>query len=288
MSFPVTHFDADFGFDRAAYQAHIDWLLGFAPAALFAAGGTGEFFSLRLDEYSDVIAAATEVANGRTPIIAGCGYGTSIAVTFARAAADAGANAIMLMPPYLVVAEQEGLYQHVKTVCDAVSQLGVIVYNRDNAILQPDTLSRLADACPNLIGFKDGHGDIELLTRVCQTLGDRLIYVGGMPTAEMFALPYQAVGVSTYSSAVFNFMPEQAKVFHAAVVSNDLAAVRQMLKSFFFPYTELRNRQRGYAVSIVKAGLRIVGRDAGKVRPPLIDLTSAEQSTLEKIIDGFR
>ncbi len=287
LCFPVTHFDADLVFDRPSYQAHVDWLLGHAPAALFAAGGTGEFFSLGLDEYTAVIEAAVEVSGGRTPVIAGCGYGTALAITFARAAAAVGAGALLLMPPYLVRSEQEGLYRHIKAVCDSVS-IGIIIYNRDNAILQPDTLLRLADACPNLIGFKDGHGDVELLTRVRETLGDRFIYVGGMPTAEVFAIPYKAAGVTTYSSAVFNFIPAQAVAFHAAVEKDDRATTSEMLKSFFFPYLAIRNRRSGYAVSIVKAGMRTVGRDPGPVRPPLTDLTDPEQAALAQLVDSLR
>ena len=95
------------------------------------------------------------------PIIAGCGYGTQIAVDPARRAEAAGADAILLLPHYLITAEQAGLFAHVKAVCDAIG-IGVIVYNRDNAVLNAEALARLADACPNLIGFKDGYGDIEL------------------------------------------------------------------------------------------------------------------------------
>ncbi|MHA1564832.1 MAG: 5-dehydro-4-deoxyglucarate dehydratase [Alphaproteobacteria bacterium] len=286
LCFPVTHFHSDLSFNRGAYQAHMDWLLGHEPAALFAAGGTGEFFSLGLNEYCEVVEAAVEVAGGHTPVIAGCGYGTALAITFAKAAEQAGADGLLLLPPYLLRSEQEGLFRHFKAVCDAVS-LGIIVYNRDNAILQPDTVRRLADSCPNLIGFKDGHGDIELLTRITHTLGDRLVYIGGMPTAEMFAAPYRAAGVSTYSSAVFNFMPERAKDFYAAVMNDDGDAVRDLIRSFFVPYLEIRNQCNGYAVSIVKAGLRVVGRDAGPVRPPITDLTPAAYDALAGIIEGM-
>ncbi len=284
LCFPVTHFDADLHFDPEGYRRHIDWLLGHRPAALFAAGGTGEFFSLGLEEYGDVIKAAVEVSGGRTPVIAGCGYGTVMATDFAKAAEAAGADALLLLPPYLLRSEQEGLYRHFKAVCGSVG-LGIIVYNRDNAILQPDTLMRLAASCPNLIGFKDGHGDIELLTRIRHMLGDRLIYIGGMPTAELFATPYRAAGISTYSSAVFNFIPECAKEFFSAVLDDDHARTTALLKSFFLPYLEIRNRCNGYAVSIVKAGLRVVGRDAGPVRAPITDLTAAEHGELAAIID---
>ena len=132
----------------------------------------------------------------------------------------------MLLPPYLVHSEQQGLAAHVEAVC-ASTKLGVIVYNRDNAMLNEDTLARLCDRCPNLVGYKDGVGDIELMTRVHSRMGDRLTYVGGLPTAETFALPYLDMGITTYSSAVFNFVPEFATAFYAAVRRRDHADRRR-------------------------------------------------------------
>jgi len=133
---------------------------------------------------------------------------------------------------------------------------------------RPATLARLAERHANLIGFKDGHGDVEQLVAIRQALGDRVVYVGGMPTAEILAVPYFAVGFTTYSSAVFNFIPRLALRFYAAVRAGDAAITDDMLKRFFLPYIALRNRKRGYAVSIVKAGMRLVGRPAGPVRSP--------------------
>jgi 5-dehydro-4-deoxyglucarate dehydratase len=135
------------------------------------------------------------------------------------------------------------------------------------------------------VGFKDGVGDIELLTRVRSRLGDRLTYIGGMPTAETFALPYKEIGITTYSSAIFNFMPEWALRFHGAVLAGDRATVHHHLKDFVLPYIGIRNRARGYAVSIVKAGCKIVGRPAGPVRSPLIDLRPAELDELKALIE---
>src|SRR5208283_1068005 len=174
-------------------------------------------------------------------------------------AEKAGADGLLLLPPYLTHSEQTGLAAHVEAVC-ASTRLGVIVYNRDNAVLDPDTLARLCDRCPNLVGYKDGIGDIELMTRVYAKLGDRLTYIGGLPTAETFALPYLDIGVTTYSSAVFNFVPAFATDFYAAVRRRDRAFVADGLRRFILPIVALRNRQRGYAVAMIKAGMRAVGR----------------------------
>jgi 5-dehydro-4-deoxyglucarate dehydratase len=164
----------------------------------------------------------------------------------------------------------------------------VIVYNRANAQLNEHTLADLCERCPNLVGFKDGVGDVELMTRLFAQMGDRLTYVGGLPTAETFALPYLEMGVTTYSSAIFNFLPEWALNFYAAVRRRDREAVYAELRAFVLPYIAIRNRRRGYAVSIVKAGMTAVGRSAGPVRPPLTDLDAAEMQELTALIGDRR
>jgi 5-dehydro-4-deoxyglucarate dehydratase len=284
LSFPVTHFNTkDFSFEEGPYRQHISWLLEHNPAGLFAAGGTGEFFSLALSEFSAVVTAAVRETAGRVPVLAGCGYGTAMAKEFAKAAEDAGADGILLLPPYLVNADAAGLAAHTEAVC-AATNLGVIFYNRDNAIIDDVALARLCERCPNLIGFKDGVGDIELMTRIYARLGDRLTYIGGLPTAETFALPYLEMGVTTYSSAIFNFLPSFAQGFYSAVRRRDHDHVYTSLRDFVIPYIAIRNRRKGYAVSIVKAGMTAIGRPAGPVRTPLTDLTESELADLKKLI----
>lgn len=282
LSFPVTHFDDALQFNEAAYRSHVEWLSSYDASVLFAAGGTGEFFSLSPSEIPTVIRAAKSSA-GKTPIISGTGYGTALAVEIAKNAEKAGADGLLLLPPYLMFAEQEGLIAHVKAVCSSVG-IGVIVYNRDNAVLTADSIARLCDECPNLIGFKDGVGDVDKVIEITAKLGDRLVYVGGMPTHEVYAQAYFAAGVTTYSSAVFNFVPELAQTFYSALRDGNQATVDRILKNFFFPFVALRNRKKGYAVSIIKAGLDVIGRDAGTVRPPLTNLTADERILLDRIV----
>jgi len=283
LSFPVTHFDANHDFVEDEYRAHCSWLLERDVAGLFAAGGTGEFFSLLPAEVETIVAAAVAETAGRVPVIAGCGQGTRTAIELAQRAERAGANGLLLLPPYLVNSTQEGLSAHIEAVCRS-TRLGVIVYNRDNAILNEDAVARLCDRNANLVGFKDGVGDIELMMRIYAKMGDRLTYVGGLPTAETFALPYLEMGVTTYSSAIFNFMPDWALAFYAAVRAKDAATVMAELKRFVLPYIAIRNRAPGYAVSIVKAGMQVVGRPAGPVRPPLTDLKPNEVEELAELV----
>jgi 5-dehydro-4-deoxyglucarate dehydratase len=283
LSFPVTHATADLAFDEDTYREHVAWQSSFDAAGLFAAGGTGEFFALTTDEVARVVRAAVAAA-GDTPVLAPAGYGTAQAVAMARDAEAAGASGLLLLPPYLTEVPQEGLIAHVKAVCAATS-LGVIVYHRANATFTYDTTARLAEACPNLIGFKDGVGNVDLMTRVYARLGQRLLSIGGLPTAETYALPYLEMGVTTYSSAIFNFAPRWALDFYTAVRARDAATVYRKLDEFVLPYIEIRDRRAGYAVSIVKAGLRAVGRHPGPVRPPLADLTDSEFDELKTLVE---
>ncbi len=284
LSFPLTDFDASGEFDAKASARRLEWLAAYPAGALFAAGGTGEFFSLTPAEYSAVIGAAVRTCGGRTPIIAGTGYGTRTAISYAQEAERLGADGLLLMPPYLTEAPQEGLRAHVAAVCRA-TRLGVIVYNRANCRLGAQTVTRLAEECPNLIGFKDGVGDIEQLAAIKSALGERLALINGMPTAETYARAFRAVGFAIYSSAVFNFIPRTALQFHDALERGDDAIVDKLIRDFFVPYVAIRNKQPGNAVSIVKAGAVIVGRSAGKVRPPLSDLAAEEYKELQALIE---
>jgi 5-dehydro-4-deoxyglucarate dehydratase len=283
LSFPVTHFDADLQFDEPRYREHLAWQAGFDVAGLFAAGGTGEGFSLTPPEVDQVVRAAVSEVADRVPVVAPATGGTALAVAQAKAAQDAGASGVLLFPPYLTEAGQKGLAAHVSAVCRA-TDLGVIVYSRANAVLTDATVAELAERNPNLVGYKDGVGDIERLTRIYARLGDRLTYIGGLPTAETFALPLLQLGVSTYSSALYNFLPEFALRFYAAVRRQDRETVYRLLSEFVIPYLDIRDRGKGYAVSIIKAGLTAVGRDGGRVRPPLTDLTDDERAELATLV----
>lgn len=283
LSFPVTDFGTDGEFDAASYARRLQWLSSYPAAGLFAAGGTGEFFSIGNDEYDAVIRTAVQNSAADVPVLAGIGYGTRMAVDLARRAEAAGAAGILVLPHYLMFAEETGVIAHTTAICQAVG-IGVIYYARDNTRLSPSGLEKLAEACPNLIGYKDGIGDLQLMQRIAYRLGDRLVHIGGLPTAEVFAQPYLEMGVTTYSSAVFNFVPELALRFYQAVRQRDQQTIDALMVKFYLPLIELRDRKRGYAVSMIKAGADIVGHPAGKVRTPLTELTAAERDELAALI----
>jgi 5-dehydro-4-deoxyglucarate dehydratase len=285
LSFPITDFDANGDFNPTTYADRLNWLAPYGATALFAAGGTGEFFSLTLPEFSQVIKVAVDTCAGQVPILAGAGGPTRMAIACAQEAERLGAAGVLLLPHYLTEASQDGLIEHVAAVCASV-KFGVVVYNRGPCRLTPDSLAKLADRCPNLIGFKDGIGDIELMVSIWRRMGDRFSYLGGLPTAEIYAGAYKAIGTPVYSSAVFNFVPKLAMDFYHATAAGDTATTNRLIDQFFLPYLDIRNRKHGYSVSIVKAGARLVGHSGGPVRPPLTDLTAEEDAMLLKLIQA--
>jgi 5-dehydro-4-deoxyglucarate dehydratase len=282
LAFPATPFTADLALDAGTLARHIADLAAAEPIALVPAGGAGEVFSLSVREHATVVATTVAHAAG-IPVIAGVGGSIAIAIEMARGAEKAGADALLLLPPYLITPDQAGLAAYVEAVCRAVG-IGVIVYSRDNGVLAFDTVRRLVDRCPNLIGLKDAAGDFDLLLMLRRDLGDRLVLINGVPTAEMLARQCFAVGIRAYSSAVYSFLPKVAARFFVAVRDGDNATADRLLNTFYLPLTRLRSRRRGYAVSIIKAGLRVVGKPAGPVRPPLLDLTREEEDELRRLI----
>ncbi|WP_181766304.1 5-dehydro-4-deoxyglucarate dehydratase [Streptomyces albidus (ex Kaewkla and Franco 2022)] len=291
LFFPVTAYGADGALDLEAFRTHVRRGIDAGAGAVFACCGTGEFHALTPEEYRDCVAAAVDEARGRVPVIGGAGYGTALACQFARLAQEAGADGLLAMPPYLVVPSQEGLVRHYTALAEA-TDLEVIVYQRDNALFTPQTVARLART-PGIIGLKDGYGDLDLLQRIISVVRTELpeqeardfLYFNGLPTAEQTGLAYRSLGVTLYSSAVFCFAPEIALAFHRALVTGDDDTVNLLLDGFFRPLVELRDQGRGYAVSLVKAGVRLGGLDVGEVRPPLSEPAPAHVKELAELID---
>ncbi|MFE7169527.1 5-dehydro-4-deoxyglucarate dehydratase [Streptomyces sp. NPDC057616] len=287
LFFPVTAFGPDGSVDLDAYRTHVRRGVEAGAAAVFACCGTGEFHALTPEEFEACVRAAVEAADGRVPVVAGAGYGTALAVRYARLAEGAGADGLLAMPPYLVVAGQEGLLRHYREVA-ASTALPVIVYQRDNAVFTPESVAELART-DGIIGFKDGLGDLDLMQRIVSAVrtevpGD-FLYFNGLPTAEQTQLAYRAIGIGLYSSAVFCFAPEIACAFHEALRTGDDTTAQRLLDGFYRPFVELRAQGRGYAVALVKAGVRLRGLDVGEVRPPLHEPAEEHVKQLAQLIE---
>ncbi|MCX5526111.1 5-dehydro-4-deoxyglucarate dehydratase [Streptomyces bobili] len=283
LSFPLTSFRDDGGLDLDAYRAYLTGRLATAPGAVFPACGTGEFFSLDEDEYAAVIEATVEIADGRLPVVAGIGYGWAQALRFARIAEEAGADAALVLPHYLVGAPQDGLVGQLERIA-AGTRLPLIAYQRGQVTFTAASLRRIAQI-PGVIGLKDGHSDLDRLQRLTLAAPEDFLFFNGAATAEIQARAYATVGVPAYSSAVHAFAPEIANAFFTALENGDGTVVTTLLREFYVPLVELRDRVPGYAVSLVKAAARLRGLPVGRVRAPLTDPSPADLADLEKVLD---
>ena len=293
LSFPLTPFGADGEVDHRALAEHVRRQIDAGPSALFVACGTGEFPALDADEVAGIVRTTVDAAAGRLPVFCGAGGGPRIARGFVRAARESGSDGVLLLPPYLVAAAGRGLIDHVRYVTQDEA-LPVILYQRANAVVTPAAAVELLDV-PTVIGVKDGIGDIDAMVRVVTTVRasghDRaasLLFMNGLPTAEVSARPYRAIGVPAYSSAVLNFAPDIASAFWRALTSGDASMVDSLLAAFYVPFAALRDVNPGYAVSLVKCGARLAGFDVGPVRPPLLEPTPDEADRLAELIATAR
>jgi 5-dehydro-4-deoxyglucarate dehydratase len=282
LSFPLTAFRDDGTLDPDGFRAHVAGRLAAAPGAVFPACGTGEFFSLDEDEYRQVVTITVEETAGRVPVVAGTGYGWAQAVRFARIAEDAGADALLVLPHYLVAAPQDGLVAQLEQIA-ARTPLPLIAYQRGQVAFTADSLRRVA-ALPNVIGLKDGHSDLDRLQRLTLAAPEDFLFFNGASTAEIQARAYATVGVPAYSSAVHAFAPEIAGAFFTALREGDHGTVDKLLRDFYVPFVELRDRVPGYAVSLVKAAARLRGHRVGPVRAPLTDPSPADLSALTAVL----
>jgi 5-dehydro-4-deoxyglucarate dehydratase len=287
LFFPVTPFDASGAVNGAALAEHVRRGIDAGPGGVFVACGTGEFHALAVGEYAEVVSTAVDVVAGRVPVFAGIGGSVAQARQFARAAADAGADGLLLLPPYLVSMPPEGLVAYVRAIAGE-TPLDVIVYHRGNARFSVGTAVEVA-RFPTVVGLKDGIGDVELMARIVLAVRDALgdepfQFFNGLPTAEASQRAYRAIGVPLYSSAAFAFVPDLAVAFQRALASDDDRAMELLLREFFHPLVALRDRAPGNAIALVKAGVRLGGLDAGGVRPPLVDPAADDVAELERII----
>lgn len=293
LFFPVTPFTETGEVDLTRLAEHIAKGVDAGPGGVFIACGTGEFHALETGEFAGVVRTAVEVAAGRVPVYAGAGGSIAQAKIFAKAAAQAGADGLLLLPPYLVTMPQQGLIDYTRQVAGA-TDLPLIVYNRSNARYTEASAVEVAHI-PNVVGFKDGTGDVDLVARIVRAVTDSLAdsgkpfqFFNGLPTAEVAQQAYRAIGVTLYSSATFAFAPELALAFYEALERNDEPQIAALLRNFFHPLVRLRDTVPGYAVSLIKAGVTMEGVPAGPVRAPLVMPSEEDAQTLREIIAAGR
>src|SRR4051794_737593 len=204
LGFPITPFRKDLSLDLDALARNVDEMARHPFCALVAAGGTGELYSLTPDEIEQVVRVTVQAVNGRMPVVAGTGYSAPIGADIARRVERAGADSILVLPPYYSNAPFEGMILYYAAV-GAATPLPLMIYSRDWAVFTPGMVARVADHVPTLTFWKDGQGDARKYQRIMQSVGDRLAWLGGL--GDDCVPPYFAIGVQAYTSSISNIAP---------------------------------------------------------------------------------
>jgi 5-dehydro-4-deoxyglucarate dehydratase len=287
IAFPITPFCRDGSVDVNGVAANAAWLPdGGHICAIVAPSGTGELFALSPDECATVTAATVQAVGGRAPVIAGVGFNAATAAELARRAEAAGADGVLILPPYYAQPDAGGLVRYFQQVAEA-TRLGVMPYARDAAAFTPDVLEELTRSVPNLVAFKDGRGDIRIFQRLREHIVERfgpnrLAWLCGV--GDDMVGPYFAAGAEGFTSSLACFWPEASGELYRLARDGDLAGLAAFERRVVRPIYELRQRGRGFEVSVMKAAMDILGHPAGGIRPPLGTLSTRDRADLEIIL----
>lgn len=196
---------------------------------------------------------------------------------------EKGVDGYLLLPPYLIHGEQEGLYEYAKTIIESTN-LNAILYQRDNAVLSVQQIKRLT-SFEQLVGVKDGVGDMDLNVNLSYTIGSRLSYINGLPMAEVTMPAYLPIGFHSYSSAISNYIPHISRMFYHALKTGDQETVKDIYTTVILPINRIRQQRKGYAVSLIKAGMNIMGHSVrNSARPPVVPVEKEHYQELENIL----
>ncbi|MEZ5402799.1 MAG: 5-dehydro-4-deoxyglucarate dehydratase [Bryobacteraceae bacterium] len=285
FGFPVTSFKQNLSLDLDGQARNVDEMTKHPFCALVATGGTGEMYSMSVEENIEVARISIDAANGRMPVVCGIGYNTTMAIAMAKAMEKAGADAFLVMPPYYTNAPVEGLIDYYAAI-GAATDLPISLYSRDWASFSPDMVARLADRIPTLAFWKDGQGDARKYQRIMSKLGDRLAWIGGI--GDDCVPAYFAIGVQAYTSSISTIAPKLSLSLADAGLKRDFAKLDELMRGYVHPLYALRDKMKGYEVAVMKRAMELLGKPAGPVRPPLNDIKPAELEELRNVMELFK
>ena len=285
FGFPVTPFRKDLSLDLDALRRNVDEMAAHPFCAMVAAGGTGELYSLSIDEIDAVVRTTVHAARGRMPVVAGTGFNQPMGVEIARRLERAGADCLLVLPPYYSNSPFEGMLAFYEAIGNATN-LPLMIYSRDWAAFTPQQVERIADRVPSLACWKDGQGDVRKYQRIMNHLGDRLAWIGGL--GDDCIPGYFAIGVQAYTSSISNVAPQLSLDLAKAGLARDFATLDCLMRKYVQPLYALRERHRGYEVAVMKEMMEQLGMPAGPVRPPLENVREQDMPELRKIVELYR
>lgn len=276
----VTPMNADGSVDLDSMRRLMDWQIAEGTDAFVIVGTTGESPTVNVDEHAELIRVAVEHSGKRVPIIAGAGgNSTAEAIVLTRYSKMAGADATLQVVPYYNKPTQEGMYQHFKSIAEAVD-LPVILYNvpgRTVADMSNETIVRLSQV-KNIIGVKDATGNIargiDLLRQVSD---DFSVYSGDDSTAMALML----CGAKGNISVVANVAPKNMHLMCSAAIAGDLQTARK-LNDLMLPLSQQLFVEPNPIP--VKWAMKEMGIIPSGIRLPLVTLSDMYQNGVRKAL----
>jgi len=291
LFFPMTPFNSDQSINLKALKQHLILGLESNPGGIFLGCGAGEFHALSENEIYEITDLANSIDRGDIPLYIGVGGPIQSAKNIASYAEAHGVDGLLVFPPYMVTSSEEGLIRYFQELT-ADTQIPIIAYNRPGSILTIKVIEKLLEI-ENLVGIKDGLGNMSAVAEMAYFIAAweklnqssrKISLMNGNPTAEITALSFREIGITTYSSAVLSFAPEISKLFYDSLVDQRDDITNALLNDFYLPLAQIRDEIEGGAVSLMKAGARIRGFNYGGVRAPLMDFSGDQTIRLTSLI----
>jgi 4-hydroxy-tetrahydrodipicolinate synthase len=267
----------DGALDAKAYQNLVEWQIGQGTQGLVPCGTTGESPTLTDDEHLRVFELCIEAANGRVPVIAGCGSNdTAYGIHLTQKAQSMGATAALHVTPYYNKPTQEGLYQHFKAIHDATN-IPIILYNipgRSVVNIALETEARLAQL-PRIIGMKDATGDIVRPARTRAACGADYLQLAG---DDANTLPFLAQGGQGTISVASNIVPKLCAQIHAAWNAGDIKT-SQIISDRLMPLYDALFCET--SPGPVKYAASLLGLCAYELRLPMVPIAKSSERAVE-------
>jgi len=266
--------------DTKAFQGLVQWQLNEGTQGFVPCGTTGESPTLKDSEYDLLTKLTLEVAQGKAPVIAGCGSNnTAHAVHLTQQAQNSGADAALHVVPYYNKPSQEGLYQHYKTIHDQ-SDLPIVIYNipgRSIVNMSVDTMARLAEL-PRIVGVKDATGDLGRPVKTSQLCGSDFVQLSGNDDT---VLAFLAQGGDGCISVVSNIAPNLCAQMHNAWRSGDVATA-QKLNEQIQPLVEVLFMET--SPSPVKYAASLLGKCRNELRLPMVPVSKTNEKHIKEAL----
>ncbi len=276
----VTPFKADQQIDEAALIKLVEYQLNEGIDFLVPCGSTGESATLNLEEHIRVVEIVTKTSNGKVPVIAGAGgYNTKKVIEMAREVENLGVDGLLSVTPYYNKPNQEGLYQHFKSVAESV-HVPIILYNvppRTNTNMLPETVLRLSEI-ENIIGIKEATGDINQISDQAMLYPEEFIMLSG---DDANTLPLIALGGMGLISVASNEIPGLMTEFVHLCLEGKFKDAKKMQKRI---YPLMKANFLEVNPIPVKYALSIMGMIEENYRLPLVPMSQPNKEKMKKVL----